>query len=69
MIVADSIAQPPPLPRLSAKPSRAAAKQMTPRQLSPEELGLLAEQMLATTDLAEKARLRQALTKGFYGDE
>jgi hypothetical protein len=37
------------------------------RQLSPEELGALAEQLAATDDPAEIVRLRSAMTSGFYG--
>jgi len=35
--------------------------------LSPEELGALAEQLLKTTDPIEAARLKERLTRGFYG--
>lgn len=36
-------------------------------KLSPEELGLLARQLAATSDPVEAARLRERLTRGFYG--
>jgi len=36
-------------------------------KLSPEELGLLAEQLAAASDPGEAARLRERLTRGFYG--
>ena len=36
-------------------------------RLSPEELGLLAEQLAAAPDAASAARVRERLTRGFYG--
>jgi hypothetical protein len=36
-------------------------------RLSPEELGLLAEQLAAASDPVEAARLKERLTRGFYG--
>lgn len=36
-------------------------------RLSPEELGLLAEQLAAASDPTEAARIRERLTRGFYG--
>ncbi len=36
-------------------------------RLSPEELGLLAKRLAATTDPAEAARIKESLTRGFYG--
>jgi hypothetical protein len=41
----------------------------TSRQLSGEELGVLAQQMVDATDAAEVERLKAEITKGFYGDE
>ena len=38
------------------------------RQLTGEELGALAEQLAASSDPAEIARLRSAMTRGFYGE-
>lgn len=38
------------------------------RQLSGEEIGVLAEKMVNATDPVEKAQLRAELTRGFYGD-
>lgn len=35
--------------------------------LSPEELGLLAKKLAATSDPVEAARLKERLTRGFYG--
>lgn len=39
------------------------------RQLSGEELGELAQQMVDATDPAEVKRLKEAIIKGFYGEE
>jgi hypothetical protein len=36
-------------------------------RLSPEELGLLAKQLAVATDPIQAARLRERLTRGFYG--
>ena len=36
-------------------------------RLSPEELGLLAKQLASAIDSTEAARLRERLTRGFYG--
>jgi hypothetical protein len=38
------------------------------RQLSGEELGIIAQKMLDAKDPGEKKRLREELTRGFYGD-
>jgi hypothetical protein len=38
------------------------------RQLPTEDLAVIAQKMLDTNDPAEKARLREELTRGFYGD-
>jgi hypothetical protein len=38
------------------------------RQLSPEDLVVIAQKMLETNDPAEKKRLEDDLTRGFYGD-
>jgi len=36
-------------------------------RLSPEELGLLAKRLAAASDPVEAARLKERLTRGFYG--
>jgi len=36
-------------------------------RLSPEELGLLATQLAAASDPIEAARIKERLTRGFYG--
>ena len=38
------------------------------RQLTPTELGDLAEQLANSADPAEIVRLRSAMTRGFYGE-
>ena len=37
------------------------------RQLSGNEITNLAKKMVATTDPLEKARIREQITRGFYG--
>jgi len=37
------------------------------QRLGPEELGLLAKQLATARDATEAARLRERLTRGFYG--
>ena len=39
------------------------------RQLSGEELGALAKQMVEATDPAEAERLKEEIVRGFYGGE
>lgn len=39
------------------------------RQLSPEELGRLAKQMVEAKDPAEADRLQEEIVRGFYGGE
>ena len=36
-------------------------------RLGPEELGLLAKQLATASDATEAARIRERLTRGFYG--
>jgi hypothetical protein len=36
-------------------------------RLGPDELGLLAKQLAATTNPVEAARIKERLTRGFYG--
>ena len=36
-------------------------------RLAPEELGLLAKRLANTSDLTEAARIRERITRGFYG--
>jgi len=39
------------------------------RQITGEELGELAKQMVEAKDPAEASRLREEIVRGFYGDE
>ena len=39
------------------------------RQLSPEELGRLAQRMVEAKDPAEADRLQEAIERGFYGGQ
>ena len=39
------------------------------RMLTGKELGALAKRMIETTDPAEKLKIREELTRGFYGDK
>ena len=36
-------------------------------RLSPEELGLLAKRLATASDPAEAVRIKESLTRGFYG--
>jgi hypothetical protein len=36
-------------------------------RLSPEELGLLAKELASSADVVEAARVKERLTRGFYG--
>jgi hypothetical protein len=44
-----------------------AALQGQSQLLPPEELGALGKRLAATKDVAEAARLRERITRGFYG--
>jgi len=44
-----------------------AALESKGHRLSPEELGLLAKKLATANDPKEAARLRQHITRGFYG--
>ena len=37
------------------------------RRLSPKELGLLAKELAAATDLVTASRIKERMTRGFYG--
>ena len=43
------------------------ARRATSPQLSPEELGRLADRMVTATDPAEANRLQEEIVRGFYG--
>jgi hypothetical protein len=63
--VIDEIKQMPPAEQ--AEVIRFAIGLARDRQLSGEELGQLADQLAKSEDPAEIARLRSAMTRGFYG--
>ena len=63
--VIDDIRQLPPAEQ--AEVIRFAIGLARNRQLSGEELGQLADQLAKSEDPAEIARLRSAMTRGFYG--
>lgn len=48
---------------------RYARRLDTSLQLSGKELGVLAQQMVDSTDPVEAGRLKAEIIKGFYGDE
>jgi hypothetical protein len=56
-------------PEAATRLLKKAFKQGTVRRsrLSPEELGLLAKRLAAASDPVEAARLKERLTRGFYG--
>ena len=45
-----------------------AVEQARTRQLTPQELGQLADRLAASNDPAEITRLKSAMTRGFYGE-
>lgn len=49
------------------EPAPSQTKKSTPR-LTPKQLRRLADQLVATHDPAEAARLKKELERGFYGD-
>jgi len=52
---------------IKAKPEVARKKNSSTR-LTPKQLRRLADRMVAATDPAEIARLKEELERGFYGD-
>ena len=54
-------------PEEQAEVIRFAIELAQRRQLSGKELGELAERLAQSTDPAEVARLKSAMTRGFYG--
>jgi N-acetylglucosamine kinase-like BadF-type ATPase len=56
-------------PEAATRLLKKAFKQGTVRRsrLSPEELGLLVKRLAAASDPVEAARLKERLTRGFYG--
>jgi hypothetical protein len=56
-------------PREQAEVIQFAYRLDAERMLSGEELGALAKRMIESADPAEKLRIREELTRGFYGGE
>jgi len=61
------VARKPTGEEVSLETAELAALEGRGNRLGPEELGLLAEQLAAAADATEAARLRERLTRGFYG--
>lgn len=55
-------------PHEQAKVVQFAVELARHRQLTPQELGDLAERLAESQDPTEIIRLKSALTRGFYGD-
>lgn len=55
-------------PEEQAKVIQHASELARLRQLSPDELGELAERLAALSDPAEIIRLKSAMKRGFYGE-
>ena len=56
-------------PEEQAKVVRFAYRLDAERRLTGAELSALAERMVASTDPAETAMLRETITRGFYGEK
>jgi hypothetical protein len=61
------VAQRPTGEEVALETPELAALEAKGQRLSPQELGLLAKQLASAADPAESARLRERLTRGFYG--
>ena len=61
------IARKPTGEEVSLETAELTALEGSGNRLSPEELGLLAKQLAVATDPVQAARLRERLTRGFYG--
>jgi hypothetical protein len=67
IIGARVVARKPSGEEVALETAELAALQGQGNKLSPGELGRLAKRLAKTTDLTEAARLRERLTRGFYG--
>jgi len=67
IIGARVIARKPTGEEVSLETPELASLEGKGNRLSPEELGLLAKRLAAAKDAAEAARLRERITRGFYG--
>lgn len=61
------IARKPTGEELELETAELAALEGKGNRLSPEELGLLAKKLAAAVDPTEASRLKERLTRGFYG--
>lgn len=55
-------------PREQSEVIQFAVELARTRQLTPQELGQLADRLAASNDPAEIIRLKSAMTRGFYGE-
>ena len=61
------VARKPTGEEVTLETAELAALEGTGHKLSPRELGVLAKRLARATDPVEAARLRERLTRGFYG--
>ena len=61
------VARKPSGEEVALETAELAALEGKGNRLSPEELGLLSKQLVAAADPAAAARIKERLTRGFYG--
>jgi hypothetical protein len=61
------IARKPTGEEISIETAELAVLEGKGNRLSPEELGLLAKRLAGASDSTEAARIKEQLTRGFYG--
>ena len=61
------VARKPTGEEIALETAELAALEGTSNRLSPGELGLLAKGLAAASDTVEAARIKERLTRGFYG--
>jgi hypothetical protein len=61
------VARKPSGEEVSLETAELAALEGRGNRLSPEELGLLAKELAASSDPIDAARIKERLTRGFYG--
>ena len=61
------VARKPTGEEVALETAELSALEGTGNRLTPEELGLLAKQLTAAADATEAARIKERLTRGFYG--
>lgn len=61
------VARKPTGEEVTLETAELAALEGKGNRLSPEELGLLAKELASATDAIEAARIKERLTRGFYG--